>query len=256
MNIPSILGLPDVLSVKKVIAVQPHPDDNEVNIAGTLLQLHRNGCEIVFVTVTDGRAGAWGNVQDTDKIVKVREAERLEAGKLLGVQKHITLDFPDGGDYTVAEVTAQLVAIFREEKPDLVFSVDPWMPYEAHPDHVKVGQAVSQAVLFANNAILHPVVGAAPFQVPQIAFYATSYPNRFVEFTEEDFHLKLNAILTHRSQFDNDMWTFIQQYFAIAAKEAYQVVHKSDSVPSEGYAEPLKVLAHLQLHSLPNTLYS
>ncbi len=256
MNIQSLLGLPDVLAVKKVVAVQPHPDDIEVNIAGTLLQLHRNGCEIVFVTVTDGRAGAWGDVQDADEIVRVRETERIEAGKRLGVHKHITLGFPDGGEYSVSDVTAKLVTVFREEKPELVFSVDPWMPYEAHPDHVKVGQAVSQAVLFANNAILHPVVSAAPFQVPQIAFYATSYPNRLVELTEEDFQHKLNAILTHRSQFDNEMWPFIQQYFAVAAKEAYQAVHKDDNVSSEGYAEPLKVLSHLQLHSIPSTLYS
>lgn len=256
MNISALLGLPDVLAVKKVVAVQPHPDDNEVNIAGTLLQLHRHGCEIVFVTVTDGRAGAWGDMQNPDEIVSIRERERLEAGKLLGVSKHITLGFPDGGDYTVAEVAKNLVSIFRSEQPDLVFSVDPWMPYEAHPDHVKCGQAAAQAMLFSNNAILYPCDETSPYQVPQIAFYATSYPNRFVELSDEDFAQKLNVILTHRSQFDNDMWAFTQQYFAFAAQEAYQSVHRSDSTASVGYAEPLKVLSHLQLHSIPSTLYS
>lgn len=30
MDIRRILGLPELLDVKKVVCVQPHPDDNEV----------------------------------------------------------------------------------------------------------------------------------------------------------------------------------------------------------------------------------
>ena len=55
MDIRQLLGLLDILDVKKVIAIQPHPDDNEVNIGGTLLVLRSRGCEIVYITSMDGR---------------------------------------------------------------------------------------------------------------------------------------------------------------------------------------------------------
>ncbi|WAH38386.1 PIG-L deacetylase family protein [Alicyclobacillus dauci] len=251
MNIRNVLGLPEVLDVKKVIAIQPHPDDNEVNIAGTLMELHNRGCEIVYVTVTDGRAGGWGTVQDPNQIVRVREQEKINAGKMIGVDKHIDLGFPDGGNYDIETLTKRLVEIYRQEKPDLVFTVDPWMPYEAHPDHVKVGRAASSALLFSNNPILYPIETHDVFQVPQIAFYATSYPNTWIDITA-NFERKMESIVAHKSQFDNETWSFVRLYFAEAASEAYLRI----STETKGFAETLKVLAHMELHSVPTTLFS
>lgn len=251
MDIKTLLGLPNLLDVKKVIAVQPHPDDNEVNIAGTLLELSQRGAEIVYVTVTDGRAGAWGDVKNPNEIVAVRKKEKERAGKIIGVKKHIDLGFPDGGVYSVDEVTRELVDVFRREKPEVVFSVDPWMPYEAHPDHIKVGLAVSRAMLFSNNTIIYPSASHGPWQVPQIAFYATSYPNTRVDITAH-FERKIESILAHKSQFDNETWSFVKLYFTEVASEAYSHI----STETTGYAEALKVLAHLELHSIPTTVYS
>ena len=75
MNIPRILGLPDILDVKKIVCIQPHPDDNEVGAAGTLIELAERGCEIVYITVTDGGAGGLGN---SDEIVEIRKKERFD----------------------------------------------------------------------------------------------------------------------------------------------------------------------------------
>lgn len=251
MDIKAVLGLPDVLQAKKVIAIQPHPDDNEVNIAGTLMELSQRGAEIVYVTATDGRAGAWGDVHDPSEIVTVRTREMERAGEIIGVKKQIRLGFPDGGVYSVEEVTQALVDVFREETPDVVFSVDPWMPYEAHPDHIKVGQAVSRAVLFSNNTIVYPKNNQEPWQVPQIAFYATSYPNTWVDITAH-FERKIESIIAHKSQFDNATWEFVKLYFTETASEAYGHISNKGT----GFAEGLKVLAHLQLHSIPTTVFS
>lgn len=251
MNLKQILGLPDLLDVRKVIAVQPHPDDNEVNIAGTLLALRERGCDIVYVTVTDGSAGVFGNVCDRDEIAAIREQEKQAAGNIIGVSRHIDLGFVDGGDYRVEDVTTRLVEVFREQRPDVVLSVDPWMPYEAHPDHVKVGTAVSRAALFSNNAILFKETTAGIYQVPQVALYATSYANTYMDITRH-FERKLASIFAHKSQFDNETRELMKQYFAFSAREAY-VQMKRDG---EGFAEALKVLSYLQLHSLPSTLHS
>lgn len=251
MDIKKLLHLPDLLDVKKVVAVQPHPDDNEVNIGGTLMALRDRGCEIGYVTVTDGSAGAFGSVQSRSEIVQVRAQEKKEAGDIIGVQRHVDLGLTDGSDYSTDALTTQLVGIFREEQPEVVFSVDPWMPYEAHPDHVKVGMAVSRAILFSNNAILYPETTVPIYQVPQVAYYATSYPNTFIDITTY-FEKKLASIFAHKSQFDNGDWELMKQYFAFSANESYRQLKQGN----DGFAEALKVLSHLQLHALPSTVYS
>jgi len=251
VDIRKLLGLPDLLDVRKVIAIQPHPDDNEVFVGGILRALHQRGCDITYVTVTDGRAGAFGTQANPRQIVAVRQREKQAAGEIIGVSQHIDLGFPDGGDYSVASVAAQLVEVFRAHQPALVLTVDAWMPYEAHPDHVKVGRATAQALLFSNNEILYPADRHPAFAVPQVAFYATSYPNTFVDITAH-WDDKRAAIFAHRSQFDNEKWPLMQQYFAALAAEMYQQKYPGE----QGLAEAVKVLATEQLHGFPGALYS
>jgi N,N'-diacetylchitobiose non-reducing end deacetylase len=252
MDIKSLLGLPDVLDVNKVIAIQPHPDDNEVNIAGTLLELSKRDIEIIYITVTDGRAGAFGNSVDPSELVSIRHQEKIEAGNIIGVNKHVDLGFRDGGSYSIEELTKQLVYLYRKFKPDLVFTVDPWMPYEAHPDHIKVGMAASQALIFSNNEIYYPARENEPsYQVPQIAFYATSHPNTFIDVSSH-WPQKLDSIFAHTSQFDNAKWDILKMYFEYQGRQTYALKYGNEN----GMAEGLKVLAAVQLHSFPSALYS
>jgi N,N'-diacetylchitobiose non-reducing end deacetylase len=250
MDIARVLGLPDLLNVKKIVCVQPHPDDNEVGAAGTLLELASLGCEIVYITVTDGGAGGFSRVSDTGIIVETRKEERLEAGRLIGVSKQVALDFPDMGDYTEKDVLDKLIPIVRAEKPELLLTVDPWMPYEAHPDHIKTGKAVAQAMLFSANPFLFP--GSEPYAVPQIAFYATSHPNTYVDVTRH-WDRKIASILAHKSQFSDANWPLVQTYLEYQANQLYRQWTKN---PTEGYAEAFKVLTSHQLHFFPAALYS
>ena len=54
-----ILELPalDLHFAKKILAVQPHYDDNDISAGGTLYTLAKNGAEITYLTVTDDLAG-------------------------------------------------------------------------------------------------------------------------------------------------------------------------------------------------------
>lgn len=251
MEIARLLGLPNLLDVKKIVCVQPHPDDNEVGAAGTLVELASRGCEIVFITVTDGRAGGSSRVPDPVTVVETRKQERLEAGRIIGVSKQITLNFPDMGGYTEQEVLDKLVPIIREETPDMLLSVDPWMPYEAHPDHIKTGKAVAAAVLFSRNTFLYP--GSDPYAVPQIAFYATSHPNTYVDITQH-WDQKISSILAHKSQFGDRDWPMIRTYLEYQANQYYCEWKKKTG--TAGYAEAFKVLTAHQLHFFPSALYS
>lgn len=254
MDIRKVLGLPDLLDVRSVVCVQPHPDDNEVGAAGTLMALAERSCKIVFVTVTDGGAGLPTPDMTREEIVGIRRAERLNAGRLLGVTEQLELGFPDAGAYSTDEVAQRLIPILREYRPELVMTVDPWMPYEAHPDHIKTGHAVAQALLFAGNYATQRDSGQ-PYSVPQVAFYATSYPNTFVDVTPY-WERKLAALLAHKSQFDNAEWPLLAGFFAYQAQQVYLAGNADAPADETRYAEAFKLLSTRQLHFFPSAIQS
>lgn len=254
MDIRQILGLKSLLEVKSVVCVQPHPDDNEVGAAGTLAKLSANGCRVIAVTVTDGRYGTDNPNLKPETLIEIRRKESNRAGQLIGVADQIELGFSDGGNYTEREVMEALLPLLRKEKPELVMTVDPWMPYEAHPDHYKVGRAVAAAVLSADNCSF-PEAGA-PCKIPQMAFYATSYPNTYIDITAQ-WEIKLAAILAHDSQFNNPEWPLLSQFFAFQASEYFQMLKEQENLSAEfGLAEAFKVLSTRQLHFFPMAVYS
>lgn len=254
MDIRKVLGLPDLLDVRSVVCVQPHPDDNEVGAAGTLLALAERSCKIIYVTVTDGRAGLPNPNMTSEELVEIRRAERLKAGELLGVTKQIELGFADAGAYTADDVAQHLIPILREHRPELVMTVDPWMPYEAHPDHIKTGYGVAQAVLFSGNYATQRGNGE-PYAVPQVAFYATSYPNTFIDVTAY-WERKLAALLAHKSQFENAEWPLLSGFLAYQAQQAFRAGHADAPDDEARFAETFKVLAAQQLHFFPSAISS
>ena len=257
LQIREMLGLHNLLSCRKILCIQPHPDDNEIGAAGTILEWGKRGAEIAYVTVTDGRAGAFGSDVDPVEMVQQRHEEKQLAGNMIGITQHYDLGFPDSGCYREEDVTKQLVGLFREYRPELVLTVDPWSPYEAHPDHLKTGRAVAKALLFCNNVIVYPrsseLPSAAPVDVPQVAFYATSYPNTFVDITS-NWQRKLDAIMAHKSQFDNADWPQLSAYFEYSAQEFYRQLKHDET--ADGFAEAFKVLSTRQLHFFPTAIFN
>jgi N,N'-diacetylchitobiose non-reducing end deacetylase len=249
MNIRQVLGLPELLDVKKAVCIQPHPDDNEVGMAGTVLELANRGCEIVYVTVTDGRSGSFDGKLKGQELIEKRKQEVEAAGQLLGISKQIYLDFPDAGTYSEDAVFLELIRVFRQEKPEIVLTVDPWMLYEAHPDHIKTGLAVARAAMFSGNHVILPE--STPYAIPQVGFYHTTYPNTFVDVTV-NWQKKVASIFAHDSQFGNPEGQMVSLFLSQQAQEHYRKAY----VGNDGYAEAFKVLATQELHSIPTTIYS
>lgn len=249
MNIRQVLQLPQLLEVKKAICVQPHPDDNEVGMAGTIAELIQRGCEITYVTVTDGRSGSFDGKLKGEELIVKRRQEIDAAGKILGVSRQIQLEFPDAQPYEEDDVFAELVRIFRQEKPDIVLTVDPWLAYEAHPDHIKTGMAVARAAMFSGNHVLLPQY--APYAVPQVGFYHTTYPNTHVDVTAH-WDKKIASIFAHESQFGNPEGELVKLFLSHQAREIHSKVFPGQA----GFSEAFKVLATQELHSIPTTIYS
>lgn len=232
------MKLPELDSFGKVLCVQPHPDDADISMGGTIAKLSQKGIRVYYVTVTDGSAGTRDESLVGKKLAEIRKKEQEKAAEILGVHELLWLDFEDLGDYTIEQVREKLIRIIRKIEPDAVFTVDPFAPYEVHPDHLKCGMSTAQAVSLYRLPKLVP--GTSNHDVTAIGFFNTAFPNTFYPIEQEHLNRKFQAISQHKSQFDERSLQVLFSYLAEKSR-AYS--------PVEGQlVEPFKVLPPVALH--------
>lgn len=234
-----------------MLFVQPHPDDTDIGAGATVARLARQGAEVFYLTVTDGSAGAAGPEADRRSLAALRRQEQERAAGILGVRRLLWLDYPDAGDYPEHRVRLDVIRAIRELEPELVVTVDPWSPYESHPDHRLCGLAVAgAALLYALPTIrTDPEVDRRfrPYPLAGVAFYHTAHPNQYVAVDEEDWRRRWEAIACHRSQLDEATLEAYRLYFEARARQHGQAV----GAPR---AEAFKVLPTSLLHCVPEAV--
>jgi len=168
---------PDIYTAKRILAIQPHYDDNDGAAGGTLAALAQRGAEIHYLTVTDDLIGVIDDSLSPEAAAAQLKAEQLQAGEIIGVTDQYWLGYPDAGKYDYFDVRRDLIKYIRIVRPDFIFTCDPWMPYEAHTDHVLTGKAAAEAAILYGMTRLKttPEVDAQfePFDLLGIVFYAT-----------------------------------------------------------------------------------
>jgi LmbE family N-acetylglucosaminyl deacetylase len=95
-----------------MLTVWAHPDEETYLVGGLAAVLIDAGQRVVCVTATRGEAG--GNATD---LAQVRTSELEAALKMVGVEEHHWLDYPDGGCAAVDpdEAAARIRAIVDED---------------------------------------------------------------------------------------------------------------------------------------------
>lgn len=120
----------------RVLCFQPHSDDCAIAIGGMLRKMMRkNGWELTYVYVTDGRHGS--EVIPPENLIEIRRAESERERDLLGIERFFELGIEDGtaGKLSAARqrwVDEQVEFIMTDSKPDVML-----MPSrgDMHPDH-------------------------------------------------------------------------------------------------------------------------
>lgn len=245
MTIETILPTPNIFSAKRILCVQPHYDDNDIAAAGILKQLHQNGAELIYLTVTDDLMGVVDHSLADAEAAQALKNDQFAAAKIIGVKEQYWLGYPDAGDYDYFSVRRDLLKYIRMLKPDFVFTADPWLTYEGHRDHIQTGLATSEAVMFAGLtkiASSDPEVDAAyeEHNIKGIAFYFTREPNLIMDIssTWED---KIASVRCYEAQFTSQEMD--QLVMALDAKSQQVAQEQSFS-----RGEPLKVLNTSALH--------
>lgn len=241
----SLIPTPDLFQAKRVLAIQPHYDDNDIGAGGTLARLAQTGTEVIYLTVTDDLKGVLDPEISNEKALKNLEEEQEKAGGIIGVSQQVRLNFPDAGRYDHFDLRSDLLKYIRMLKPDFIFTPDPWLTYESHRDHVETGLAAASAA----NLCSLPRLRSSDSKVDQnyqrheiagVAFYYTKEPNTAVDISKT-LEQKEKAILCYRSQFSPEDAQMLLQVLDFKEREF---------ADGKGYshAEAFKVMAPVQLH--------
>lgn len=247
MHAKDLMPVPRLLSARNLLVIFPHPDDAEIAAGGTIAFLVQQGATVTYLSATDGSLGTYDPSVEPQNLAEIRKKELEESARLLGVKEVLWLGLRDGFVPESPEMRGEIVRIIRAVKPDFVLTLDPWLPYEAHPDHRKVSMAAVEACMYAPFPHAYPEhlrEGLEPWAVKGVALALSTAPNTYVN-VSTTWELKMQAIQCHRSQFPEAVWNQVAPYIRLKAQEYGKEIRAR-------YAEPFKVLSLNHLHVNPD----
>ena len=179
-----------------VLAIGCHPDDIEINCAGTLAKCVKRGDNVTVCHVCNGNLGH--EIIEPDELRKIRIGEAKKAGSLAGINV-VTCDI---GDLLVnagkKEHLDKIADVIRKADPDFIIT---HAPNDYMPDHL----AVSRLVFDASFAASVPHYGAPGKAAVVPLFYMDNLagmnftPTEYVDITDE-IDLKIEMLECHESQ--------------------------------------------------------
>ncbi|QDV37852.1 PIG-L deacetylase family protein [Tautonia plasticadhaerens] len=132
-------GADDADRPLRIIVFGAHPDDCELEVAGTAARWAKLGHKVKFVSTTNGDIGhheiAGG------PLARRRKAEVERCAEILGIETEV-LDIHDGEILPTLENRRTITRLIREWEADLVIS---HRPNDYHPDHRYTGILVQDA---------------------------------------------------------------------------------------------------------------
>ncbi len=245
MTADSLLPVPDVLSAKRILCIQPHYDDNDIAAAGTLALLRREGAELFYLTATNDLMGVVDTSMSDEEATRALRNDQFAAAEIIGVTEQHWCGYPDAGDYDYFALRRDFLKFIRLIQPDFIFTADPWLTYEAHRDHIQTGLAVAEAVTFAGLtriASSDPAVDAAygKHVIKGVAFYFTREPNYITDISTT-WEKKSAAVRCYQAQFE-----------PAGMEQLIKALHAKSMQVAEGQSfrqgEALKVLHPAALH--------
>lgn len=187
------------------LVLTAHGDDMEFFAGGTIALLCERGWDVHVLLATDNARGTFELSAEQMFGLRLKEADA--AAKVLGVRSVACLDYPDGFlcDTPHTVLRGQFMEAIRAHRPNIVFTWDPWAPYEGHPDHRAVSWAAMEAASFAHFPLYYPEQLAGdvrPFYVPEVWYFAKNPTdvNKYVDISGRAIEKKIDALCCYDSQ--------------------------------------------------------
>lgn len=189
-----------------VLAIHAHPDDIEIQCAGTLLLLQRAGCRISVATMTAGDGGS--AEMGPKEIADVRRGEAQAAADILRAD-YTCLEFKDLSIVFDNDSRRRVTEYVRRQKPDIILTAP---PVDYMHDHEITSQLVRDACFNASvpNYRTQQWDPAPPSTaIPHLYYvdavegmdhFGNRHPIDFVVDVSEVFETKIEALACHSSQ--------------------------------------------------------
>lgn len=180
----------------KIVAIHAHPDDIEIQCAGTLLLLKQLGCSVSVATMTPGDKGS--DELSSDEIAAVRRQEAAAAAEKMGAA-YTCLEFRDLAIVFDNDSRRRVAEYLRREQPDIVLTAP---PVDYMCDHEITSRLVRDACFNAAvpNYRTHQWDPAPPCSAIPHLYYVDAVEgiDHFGQRHPVDFVVDVSAVLEQR----------------------------------------------------------
>ena len=127
----------------RVMVIGAHPDDPDVNMAGTIAKFAKSGARVWMVSVANGDKGH--RTLPPKELAARRYGETQASAKVLGAEKYIVMDGHDCELEPTMELKLKVTKLVREFAPHLIFT---HRTCDYHADHRAVAQVMMDIAYF------------------------------------------------------------------------------------------------------------
>lgn len=223
---------------RALTAVFAHPDDETYASGATLAKYSAVGVRCSLYCATDGDAGRASGIRVTSRqeLARRRREELRAACTVLGVQTVECGGHPDGllARSDLDRVIGEIVALIRQERPDVLITFGPEGAITQHSDHRAISRLATAAHLLAGTTSAYPeqlTRGVRPHRATRLCYVTWLPPTPdSVHRTEgQPCHVQIDArpwnarkneaFLAHATQrehqanFQRDALTDLECYF-------------------------------------------
>ena len=183
-----------------ILAIGAHPDDIEMQCAGTLALYAERGHKIFMAIATNGNVGSPDLTRE--EIGAIRHEEAKASCALIGAEL-IWMGFDDEWLFNDRPTRTRFIDAIREAKPDVMFIHG---PSDYHPDHRISGQIAEDARIPSSVRLVETTLPHVE-HIPHM-FYMDNpvgidfEPEAYVDISSV-IETKRNMLLAHHSQ---DAW--------------------------------------------------
>jgi LmbE family N-acetylglucosaminyl deacetylase len=144
---------------KTVLVIVAHADDMEFMAGGTIARMADMGYDVHEVIATNNERGTLDPEWSPRFTADARREEARRGAEVLGLDPDIEfLGYEDGrlSETPLNELRERCMRAIRRLRPDVLFTWDPFAPYENHQDHRAVAWAAVEAASFSHFPLYHP----------------------------------------------------------------------------------------------------
>jgi LmbE family N-acetylglucosaminyl deacetylase len=191
---------------RRALAIGAHPDDIEFGAGATLAKWAAGGCRIANLVCTDGSKGSWDPDEDIQRLIAIRQDEQRAASRALGGDGEVVfLGWTDGELESGLRQRWEVCFWIRKLRPNVVLGHDPWRRYRLHPDHRHAGFLATDGIVAARDPHFFPEQSEPAHRPDALLLWEADDADHVESATEPFIAAKLDALLSHRSQFRSTM---------------------------------------------------